>query len=343
MNRKTLIAIWKANMPPLVWGCSPIWIGAIILALNGGTPKWDAIGLFAATVALIGALWEFTNSYVDREEDIIYFRSNPFVTGELAAPTAKVALIIESLTTAALLLALLLITLNYALFATLVMGWFVGVAYSLPPFTSKKSIVAPFSLALGCTLLPISGWLVIAPLDNFIIAFASFFFIHSFGYGITHKFRKTFHALSHGIIRPEQGNNTYDTKTIDIGLRLKTSLTLEAAFSLGAFVLVPIFWHLDIFDAPLSIGLLTLPLVCTAASLTIRVKDPVKNAQMGVMLMTIAWALIILLLFATALASLIHWGYVVLACIVFLFAFAVLLRTVHPFTCKAITSPWQEL
>lgn len=330
-------------MPPLVWGWSPILIGAVILALDGDTPEWDSIGLFAATVALIGALWEFTNSYVDREEDIIYFHSNPFVTGELDATTAKKALIIEGIATAALLVALLVVTSNYALFATLVVCWFVGVAYSLPPFRAKKSIVAPFSLALGCTLLPISGWLIVAPLNNFIIAFAAFFFVYSLGYGITHKFRKTFHALDHGIIHPEQSSNTYNTKTIDIGLRLKTALTLEAMTTLGAFVLVPIFWYLDVFDAPLSIGLLTLPLVCTVLSIAIRVKDPVRNAQMGVMLMTMAWALIILMLFATALASLIHWGYVVLACIAFLIVFAFLLRTVHPFTYRAIAAPWREL
>jgi len=330
-------------MPPLVWGCSPIWIGAIILALNGGTPKWDAIGLFAATVALIGALCEFTNSYVDREEDIVYFRSNPFVTGELDATTAKKALIIESLVAAALLVALLMVTSNYALVATLVVSWFVSVAYSLPPFSSKKSIVGPFSIALGCSLLPIAGWLVVAPLNDFIIAFSAFFFVHSLGYGITHKFRKTFHALSQGIVHPEQGCNTYNTKTIDLKLRSKTALTLEAVTTIGAFVLVPIFWYLDIFDAPLSIGLLTLPLICTVLSIVIRVKDPIGKAQKGVMLMTMGWALIILLLFATALASLINWGYVVLACIAFLIVFAFLLRTVHPFTYKAITAPWQEL
>ena len=330
-------------MPPLVWGWSPILIGPIILALGGNAPRWDSIGIFAATVALIGALWEFTNSYVDREEDMIYFRSNPFVTGELDATTAKKALIIESIATAVLLVALLVVTLNYKLFAALVVCWFIGVAYSLPPFRAKKSIVAPFSLALGCTLLPISGWLIVAPLNKFIIAFAVFFFIHSLGYGITHKYRKTFHALSHGIIRPEQSSNTYDTKTIDIGLRLKTSLILEALTTLGAFIMVPIFWYLDIFEAPLSIGLLTLPLVCTIVSIAIRIKDPLRNAQMGVMLMTMAWALIILLLFATALASLIHWGYVILACIAFLIVFALLLRTVHPFSYKAIAAPWSEL
>jgi 4-hydroxybenzoate polyprenyltransferase len=343
MNSRTLIALWKANMPPLVWGCSPLWIGAIILALDGDTPEWDSIGLFAATVAIVGALWEFTNSYVDREEDIIYFRSNPFVTGELDATAARKAIIIESLLAAALLVALLLVTSNYALFAALAVCWFVGVAYSLPPFRAKKSIVAPFSLALGCTLLPVSGWLVVAPLNDFIIAFASFFFIHSFGYGITHKFRKTFHALSQGVTEPEQGSNTYSTKTIDIGLRLKTALLLEAATTIGAFALIPIFWYLDIFDAPLSIELLTLPLVCTVLSIAIRIKDPVGNAQKGVILMTMAWALIMLLLLATALASLIYWGYVVLVCIGFLIVFSFLLRTVHPFTYKAISAPWEEL
>lgn len=330
-------------MPPLVWGWSPILIGAIILALAGNAPEWDAIGFFAAAVALIGALWEFTNSYVDREEDIIYFRSNPFVTGELDAATAKKALIIESIATAALLIALLAITLNYKLFTTLVVCWFVGVAYSLPPFRAKKSIMAPFSLALGCTLLPISSWLVIAPLNNFIIAFAVFFFLHSLGYGVTHKFRKTYHALTHGIVCPEKGGNTYDSRTIDIGLKLKTALILEASTTLGAFALVPLFWYFDMFDTTFSIGLLTLPLICTLLSIAVRVKDPVGNAQMGVMLMTMAWALIILVLFATALSTLIPWSYAIPVCVAFLVIFALLLRTVHPFTLKAIYAPWREL
>ena len=330
-------------MPPLVWGCSPVWIGAIIFALKSNTPEWDSIGLFAATVLLIGAIWEFTNSYVDREEDIIYFPSNPFVTGELNATTARRAIIIESLVAAVLLVTLLLLTLNYALFATLAVCWFVGVAYSLPPFRAKKSIVAPFSLALGCTLLPLSAWLVVAPLNNFIIAFAIFFFIHSLGYGITHKFRKTFHALDHGIIHLQQTSDTYNAKTVDLGLKFKNALILETVTTIGAFALVPIFWHLDIFDAPLSIALLALPLPFTVLSITVRIKDPAGNAQKGVALMTVAWALIMLFLFATALANLIHWGYVVLVCFSFLIVFALLLRTVHPFSYKAIVAPWREL
>lgn len=330
-------------MPPLVWGCSPLWAGAIILALDGSTPEWDSIGLFAATVVLIGALWEFTNSYVDREEDTIYFRSNPFVTGELEAPAARKALIVEGLAVAALLVALLLVTLNYALVVTLVVCWFVGVAYSLPPFSSKKSLVGPFSLALGCALLPIAGWLVIAPLNDFIIAFSAFFFVHSLGYGITHKFRKTFHAVSQGLITRAQDSSTYNTETIDLKLKSKTALILEAVTTIGAFILVPVFWHLNIFETSLSIGLLTLPLICTLLSIAIRAKDPVGNAQKGVLLMTMAWALIILMLFATALASLISWGYVILACFVFLVVFVFLLRTVHHFSYKAIASPWREL
>lgn len=330
-------------MPPLAWGCSPLWVSAIILGLDGRAPEWDKIGLFAAAILVIQATSELANSYTDRYEDKIYFPSSPFVTGELGEKIAKKVFIVENLIAAALLVALVVVTLSYTLAITVIAGWFAGVAYSMPPIRAKGTVAGPFFIALGCALLPVAGWLLVAPLNNFIMAFSVFFFIHSLGYGITHKSRKTSLAFNHGLIQSEQSGNTYNLKTIDLGVKVKSALTLEAASTLGAFVLVPILWHLDIFDAPLSIGLLTLPLVCTAASIAIRVKDPIRNAQMGVMLMTIAWALIIILLFATALTSLINWGYVILACIAFLIVFAFLLRTVHPFTYKAIATPWQEL
>lgn len=343
MNSRTLIALWKANMPPLAWGCSPLWIGAIIFSLDGSVPEWKAIGLFAVSVLLIQAISEFANSYTDRDEDKVYFPSNPFVTGELDAKTAKKAFVIENVIAATLLIALLTVTLNYTLIITMIVGWFAGVAYSLPPFKAKGTIAGPFFIALGCALLPISGWLLVAPLNDFIIAFAVFFFIHSLGYGITHKSRKTFHALSQGLIQPEQSANTYNLKTVDLGLKIRTALALEAVTTLGAFILIPIFWHLEIFDKTLSIGLLTLPLVFTALSIAIRIKDPIKNGQKGVAFMTMGWALIILIFFAVALTSLIHWSFVILACVAFLAGFALLLRTVYPFGREAVTAPWQEL
>ena len=330
-------------MPPLVWGASPAWIGAIILGLNGSPPEWDNIALFAVTIMLIQAITEFANSYVDRSEDKVYFTSNPLLTGELQVEIAKKAFVAENLIIAALVLALSIVTINYLLIIVILAYWFAGIAYSLRPFKFKQTLAGPIFIALVSIPLPISGWLVVAPFNDFIIAFAGFFFLHSFGYGITHKFRKTYHALKDGIIRLEQGSSVYNLKNVDLGMRVKTALALEAIATLGAFCLVPIFWHLGIFGTALSVALLALPLPFTVWSIVIRIKKPIENVQKGVMFMTMSWALIILCFFAVSLATLIPWGFAILACIVFLIVFALLLRTVHRFEFKAVTAPWQEL
>jgi len=330
-------------MPPLVWGASPAWVGAIIFGLNGSQPEWNNIALFAVTIMLIQAITEFANSYVDRSEDKVYFTSNPLVTGELQVAIAKNAFIAENIIIAALVLALSIVTVNYPLMIVILAYWFAGIAYSLRPFKFKQTLAGPVFIALVSIPLPISGWLVVAPLNDFIIAFTGFFFLHSFGYGITHKFRKTYHALRDGIIQLEQGSSVYNLKNIDLGMKVKTALALEAIATLGAFCLVPVFWHLGIFGTDFSIALLALSLPFTVLSIVIRVKKPIENVQKGVMLMTISWALIILCFFAAALATLIPWGFAVLACIVFLIVFAFLLRTVHRFELKAVMSPWQEL
>ncbi len=343
MNIRTLTGIWKANMPPLVWGASPAWIGAIIFGLKGSTPEWDEVILFAATMMLIQAITEFANSYVDRSEDRVYFTSNPLVTGEFQVETAKKAFIVENIIIGALVLTLSIVTRNYPLIIVIVAYWFAGIAYSLRPFKFKQTFAGPIFIAFVSIPLPLAGWLLVAPLNNFIMAFTGLFFLHSFGYGITHKFRKTYHALRDGLIRLEPGRSVYDLKNVDLGMRVKTALTLEAVATLGAFCLVPVFWHLGIFDTPLSVALLALPLPFTVWSIVIRLGKPIENVQKGVMFMTMSWALIILCFFATALATLIPWGFAILSCIIFLIVFALLLRTVHPFSLKAVSAPWQEL
>src|SRR4030042_6005223 len=227
MNKRTLIALWKANMPPLVWGVSPAWIGAIIFALNGSRPEWNEIALFAVTIILIQAITEFANSYVDRSEDKVYFTSNPLVTGELQVEIAKKAFVAENIIIAALVLALSIVTINYLLIIVILAYWFAGIAYSLRPFKFKQTLAGPIFIALVSIPLPISGWLVVASLNDFIIAFAGFFFLHSFGYGITHKFRKTYHALRDGIIHLEQGSSVYNLNTVDLGMKVTPALTLE--------------------------------------------------------------------------------------------------------------------
>jgi hypothetical protein len=343
MHSRTLIALWKANMPPIVWGASPAWIGAIILGLDGSSPEWDEVAFFAVTIMAIQAITEFANSYVDRSEDKVYFTSNPLVTGELSAEVAKTAFIMENLVIGALVISLLVITTNYPLIISILVYWLAGIAYSLRPFKFKETIAGPLFIALVSVPLPISGWLVVAPLNKFIIAFAALFFLHSFGYGVTHKFRKTYHALRDGLIRLEQGSSVYNLKNIDLGMRVKTALTLEAITTLGAFCLVPVFWHLEIFGTALSVALLALPLPFTILSIAVRIRRPIENVQKAVMFMTMSWALIILCFFAVALSTLIPWGFAILTCIVFLIVFAMLLRTVHPFGMKAFSAPWQEL
>ncbi|MDD1757657.1 MAG: UbiA family prenyltransferase [Methanotrichaceae archaeon] len=343
MKSRTLIAIWKANMPPLVWGASPAWIGAVILGLNGSHPDWDKVALFSVTIMAIQAITEFANSYVDRSEDKVYFTSNPLVTGEFQVETAKKAFVVENIIIGTLVLTLSIVTTNYLLIIVILAYWFAGIAYSLRPFKFKATLAGPLFIALVSIPLPLAGWLIAAPLNNFIIAFTALFFLHSFGYGITHKFRKTYHALRDGLIRLEPGSSVYNLKNVDLGMRVKTALTVEAIATLGAFCLVPVLWYFGIFNAALSVALLALPLPFTVWSIIIRLGKPIENMQKGVMFMTISWALIILCFFAVSLATLIPWGFAILTCIIFLIVFALLLRTVHPFSLKAVSAPWQEL
>lgn len=311
-----------------------MWIGAIIFAL-GRAPtlgEWGPIGLFLATAAIIIGISEYANTYADREEDWIYVPSNPLVTGELAAGTAKTALIIENIFAGLLLIALLLVTFNYYLILALVVGWLIALTYSLPPLRLKETVVAPFFFALGTALLPIVAWLSVSPLNAFIMAFAAFLFLGSFASAIAMtKLRKTFDALNYGQIQVEEGGSVYNIRTVGLKLRVKTAIALEAITAIGAFVLVPIFWHLGIFDMALSIALLTVPLAFTILAVALGISGPAKNARKCEQLVGMASLLIILSFFGLAMASVLHWGFAIIACIVFLIVFALLLRYVHPF------------
>lgn len=323
----------------------PLWIGPIILGLDGAAPEWGPIVIFMVTVTGIVAMTEFANSYSDREEDRIYFPSNPLVTAELEAETARKALILQNVLTGILLLALLLVTLNYYLTLTIAAGWFIGLSYSVPPFRFKETVAAPVLYALGVALLPIAAWLLVASLNGFIVAFAAFLALHSFGYGITYKFRKTFHALNTGLIRTGRDGSVYNLVSVGLGLKVKTAMALEAVTSLGSFALVPIFWHAGIFDAPLSISLLTLPFGLTVLTIFLRIRGPVGNGPKCIVYMTMAWMFIILSLFAVALTDVLnwHWGYAILAALAFPIASVMLLRTVHPFEFKSLAAPWEEI
>ncbi len=348
MNSRTLIGLWKANVPPWIWSCFPLWIGAIIIGLDGAAPEWGAIALFLVTVTIIMGIAEFANVYADRDEDRLYFPGNPLVAGELDTVTARKVFILQNIVAGLLLVALLLVTLNYFLVITMIVGWFVGLAYSVPPLRLKETVVGPFLFALGVALLPVVAWLSVEPAlndsDDFIVvAFAAFLFFHNFGVGITLKFRKTFHALDCGLIQVEQGGSIYNLSTVDFKLKVKTAMSLEAVTILGAFVLVPIFWRLGIFDSALSIGLLVVPFALALLAIGFRVKDPVDNGPKCWLFMAISWEFIVLLFFAVALTSLLHWGFAVLACIVFLIGFLLLLRTMMPFGRKSLAAPLLEI
>lgn len=347
MNVRTLIGLWKANVPPWVWICFPLWIGPIIIGLDGRTPEWVPIALFLATVTVIMSIAEFSNTYADRDEDWLYGPTNPLVTGELDVRTTRNVFILQNILAGLLLVALLAVIPNYALAITMIVGWFAGIAYSLPPFRLKETVAAPFLFALGLALLPIVAWLSVEPSltaqNGFILAFAALLFLHSFGFEITLKFRKTYHAVNHGLIQVEPGGSIYNVNTVGLRLNVRTAMVVEAITTLAAFALVPVFWYLGIFDMALSIALLALPLPLTVLVIGLRMKDPVNNSPKCMLFMGMAWVFIVLALFAVALTSLIHWGFVILACFVFVAGFIAMLRAIHPFGAKAVATPWREI
>lgn len=334
MKIRTLTAIWKANLPQWVWACLPFWIGSLIFALNGKTPEWGTIALFLVTVITIQAAAELANTYVDRKEDRIYVPSNPLVTGELSENSAEKALILENVAAGILIFALLLVTLNYYLIISMLAGWLIGLAYSLPPFKLKETIAGPFCFALSTALVPIVASLFVGPLNDFMIAFSVFLFVATFGANIsTGQLRKTVEALNHSQIKVEEGSSVYNLKTIGLRIKVKTAIALEAIAGLAAFILVAIFWRLGIFSTTLSIALLSLPLIFTALTVAFRIKNPAGNAQRCVELAGMAALFAMLSFFSVALTSVLHWhwGYAILACIIFLIGFGLLFRQISPY------------
>ncbi|MBM3156866.1 MAG: hypothetical protein FJ004_06235, partial [Chloroflexi bacterium] len=314
----------------------PLWLACIILGLDGETPEWGPLVLFFITLMIIGAIAQFSNTYADRDEDWLYGPTNPIVTGELEVNLARRAFILQNIVAGMLLIALLVFTLNYALFVTMIVGWFAGLSYSVPPFRFKETVFHPIIFALGLALFPVVAWLIVAPFNDFIIAFAAFFYVWCFGFGITQKFRKTHLALNAGLIKLKPGENIYDLNTVGFKLKVKTAMTVEAVMLAGSFILVPVFWHLGIFDSTLSIALLALPLPLTILGLFLRTKDPLHNSPKCNKFLGLAWIFIILILFATSVSSLIHWGFAILACLIFIIGFPLLVKLIHPWGCKGL-------
>jgi len=213
-------------------------------------------------------------------------------------------------------------------------AWLTGLAYSLPPFKFKETIAGPFSFALTTALIPIAACLLVGPLSDFMTAVAAFIFVGTFGANIsTGQLRKTVEALNHSQIKVEEGSSVYNLKTIGLRVKVKTAIALEAIAGLAAFILVAIFWRLGIFSTTLSIAFLSLPLIFTALTVAFRIKNPAGNAQRCVELAGMAALFATLSFFSVALTSVLHWhwGYAILACIIFLIGFGLLFRQISPY------------
>src|SRR4030042_4460530 len=143
-------------------------------------------------------------------------------------------------------------------------------------------------------------------------------------------------ALNAGLIQRNPGESIYDLNTVGFKLNIKTAMTIEAVMLLSSFVLIPVFWHFQIFDPVFSIALLAVTLPLTITGLFLRIKDPLNNSPRCNKFLGLAWIYIILILFATSASSLIHWGFAILACLIFLIGFPLLVKLIHPWGCKGL-------
>lgn len=336
MNRRSLIAIWKLGEPQWVWTGFPVWIGSIFAGL-GRAPtlsEWGPIALFLATMAaIVTTVVQFANNYADRYEDRIYCTANPLVTGEVDTGTAKKAFIFQTIVLGLLLIALYIVTHNYQLMIALLFGCAVALVYNLPPFRFKEKFFNPFLFGLFMSLNTIFAWLAVSTLNVFIIAYAGSFFLHELAFGTTNQLRKTSEAVRSGVIKVEEGS-IYNTRTV-IKLKLKTAVALEAIAGLGAFILIPIYWHLGIFDMPLSVALLTLPLIFMILAVVFRIKDPIGNYRKCEQFMGMSVLFMVFSFLGVALAGSLHWAYIILAFIFFTAVFGLLQRAVRPFGASA--------
>jgi 4-hydroxybenzoate polyprenyltransferase len=338
MCRRSLRGIFKANHPQFFAFGFPLAIGGIVFGLDGRPPDWGATILFLITATILESVADFANTYADRDEDRVFVPSNPLVTGELELGTARRAFILQNALGGLFLVALLALTLNYWSTLALAIGWMVGIAYSLPPLRLKETILCPFLFALGITTIIIASWLLVesslVERSGFILAFGAFLFALCFPLALSlTKLRKTFDALARGYIQVEIGRSVWALKTSGIGLSVRSVVAIEAVVGLGAFILIPIFWHLGIFDMALAISLLTLPLTFMILTVVLRISDPVRNTRKCEQFAGMTLMFSILSFFAVGLTSVLHWnwGFSALACIAIIVWFNLLTRYVHPF------------
>ena len=166
---------------------------------------------------------------------------------------------------------------------------------------------------MGLGLLPIASWLIVADLNSYIMSYTIVFFLYCVGFGITQKFRKTHIALDSGLIKAKEDGNIYDLNLVGFKLKVKPAIALEAIFTLAAFILIPIFWSLDIFDTAIAIGLFAVPLAFTIAGIIMRIKDPIANDNARSMqLLGMVLVFLMFALFGVALDVYMHWGWAIL-------------------------------
>jgi len=333
MNTRTLVGIFKANLPQYLWIALPLYIGGIIFALEGGSPDWGPIIIFFITVTLLYGIAEFANTYADRYEDPIFVPSSPLLTGELSVKTARTAFILQNIIGVLLLIILLAITSNYALFVAVAAGWIVGLVHSMPPFRFKETVLCPFTYALGLAISALCGFLAVKPeLSTFALAFGGLMFVECLSFAISAtKLRKTFDAFKAGQIKLPEGQSIWNLQTSGLGMKVKTAVALEIIIGLASFALVPIFWRLGYFDWKISIALLSVPFVLMLLIVVLRLKDPLKHTKIVEQFSGMIYTFIILSLFGVALSTLIHWGYVILICVCIIVLFNLLYKYVHPF------------
>lgn len=347
MKKNLLAGLFKANLPHWVVTCYPLWFGAIFFALGRfPTPaEWQITILFLATVTVILGIAEFANTYADREEDGIFVPSNPIITGELSVETAKKAFIAQNIAAGILLTTLYILTYNLQCTLAVLLGWIIGLTYSLPPFRFKERTIAPFPYALGLSLVPVVAWLLFKPLNLFILAFMLFFFTHTLAFGITTKLRKTAELLKHN---PTSQPNPHNISSVGFKVKVKISALLEIIISIIAIILVALFWYHGIFNLTLTIGLLTFPLLFTILFIIYRiksiktVKDFIKNQPTCSMTMGMIYLFSIFAFLTASLINLIHWALAILPNIIVLLLFAALLKYTHPYGAAYKPIPAKE-
>ena len=296
-------ANWFHAVSPLMF----LWLGLIFWGM--GTTALEGWGttIFALLVGVfIICMTNFADMYSDRIEDIIHRPSNPMVTGDFTIEDGKRIFIVENIISLLLLVALFVVTHNYALILALAAGWIGGLLYSLPPFRLKaRRIIGPFEFGLCCAIIPLVGWLVVKPLDSFIAAFALILFVGGTGAGITTKLRRTAEDFHAGKI---SGHDIFNLKTTDFGLKVRESLILEATFLVGAVVLIYIFGQVGIFDRTLSLYLVLFSLPLILAGFLLRGRDPIRNLKRAELSFILICATLPAICLATFISSIIHVG-----------------------------------